>query len=396
MLLSSRVLPGRVSLDCISPGRISTGRVSFGLFSLGLISVGLLSASLVSAQAPAAAPQSNPTLAPRPANDTSTPATEGSMLLNVVVTDKGGKNVPGLGVGDFQLLDNGRPMQILSFKAFGGSAASAQPPATVIIVFDTVNMPFESVSYTREQVGNFLRQNGGHLDFPVALAFLTNTGIQMQSAPVTDGNALAQHLDDTTGNLRTIGNAAGAWGEIERFNFGVKMLATLVESIKDKPGRKLLIWAGPGWPLLSNPAITYSFKVQKQFFDSIVSLNGMLRGGQIELSSVSQGMPGEGTFLYEAYLKGVKKPNQAMPPNLGLKVMAQQSGGRVVPPGNDVAGAITSVVQDAGIYYQITYEPPKPDGPNDYHELKVKVNQPGLTARTNAGYYGQPQQLSTQ
>jgi VWFA-related protein len=361
-----------------------------------LLSLGLLTcaASLVPAQAPAPAAQSSPSLAPRPANESSTPAAEGSMRLNVVVTDKGGRNVPGLGVGDFQLLDNNRPMQIMSFKAFGGSAAPAELPASVIIVFDTVNMPFESVSYTRAQVGAFLRQNGGHLAFPVSLAFLTNSGMQIQSGAATDGNELAKHLDETASSLRTIGNAAGSWGDIERFEFCVRMLDTLVEKIKDQPGRKLVIWAGPGWPMLSDPNINFSVKGQKAFFDSVVALNTMLREGQIELSSVAQGMPGPGTYLYESYLKGVKKPTQAMPPNLALKVVAMQSGGRVVPPSNDVASSIASVVQDAGTYYEITFEPPKPDGPNEYHELKLKVNQAGLTAHTNAGYYGQPQRVA--
>lgn len=367
--------------------------LSTGLFSLGILSG---TATLVPAQTPvpAATPQSSPTLVARSANDASAPAAKGSMRLNVVVTDKGGKNVPGLGVGDFQLLDNGRPMQIMSFKAFGGNAAPAETTATVMIVFDTVNMPFESVSYTREQVGAFLRQNGGHLAFPVSLAFLTNTGMQMQSGAVTDGNELAKHLDETTSSLRTIGNSAGSWGDIERFEYCVKMLATLVESIKDQPGRKLVIWAGPGWPMLSDPGINFSFKGQKQFFDSIVALNTMLREGQIELSSIAQGMPTAGTYLYESYLKGVKKPTQALPPNLALKVIAVQSGGRAIPPSNDVAAAIGTVVQDAGTYYEITFEPPKPDGPNEYHELKLKVNQAGLAAHTTAGYYGQPQQVA--
>lgn len=370
----------------------------YSLLALGLLSCGATLVSAQTAAPPPAAPaqsQTNPSLAGRPANDASAPASQGSMLLNVVVTDKGGKNVPSLAAGDFQLTDNGRPLQISSFKAFGGSAPAAQMPAAVFIIFDTVNMPFESVSYTRAQVGAFLRQNGGHLPFPVSLGFLTNTGMQMQSAPATDGAELAKHLDETASNLRTIGNSAGSWGDIERFEFCVRMLVTLVESIKDQPGRKLVIWAGPGWPMLSDPGITFSIKGQKQFFDSVVALSTMLREGQIELSSVAQGMPTGGTYLYESYLKGVKKPTQAMPPNLALKVIATQSGGRVIPPSNDVASSIGAVVQDGGIYYEITFDPPKPDGPNEYHELKLKVNQPGLTVRTTTGYYGQPQQVAT-
>jgi hypothetical protein len=122
-----------------------------------------------------------------------------------------------------------------------------------------------------------------------------------------------------------------------------------------------------------------------------VTLNTLLREGQIELSSVAQGMPDQFTYLYESYLKGVKKVTQSTPSNLGLKVMAIQSGGRVIPPTNDVAASVTTVVQDAGTYYEITFDPPRPDGPNEYHELKLKVNQPGLTAHTNTGYYGKPE-----
>ena len=366
--------------------------------SLGYLSVGLFlaTAGSIHSQASLPAPQTQigPAMEVLPAGNSNLPANDGAMRLNVVVTDKGGKNIPSLAESDFQLFDNNRPVQITSFRAFGTGTASAQPPARVIIVFDTVNMPFESVSYTREQVAAYLRQNGGHLPYPVSLAFLTNTGMQIQSGATTDGNALAKSLESTAGNLRTIGQSAGAWGAIERFQFCVKMLATLANSIADEAGRKLVIWAGPGWPLLDSPGIDFSLNGEKQFFSSIVLLNTMLREGQIELSSVAQGTPGEFTYVYQSYLKGVKKPTQAMPSNLALKVIATQSGGRVIPPSNDVATAIASVVQDAGVYYEITFNPPPPDGPNEYHELKLKLNQPGLTAHTNTGYYGQPRPVA--
>jgi len=360
-----------------------------------LLGILFCSATLAFGQAaptPAGAPPT-PALSVHAANESSAPVATGSMLLNAVVTDKAGKAIPNLAVGDFQLFDNGRPMPILSFKAIGGSSP-AQAPTRVIIVFDAVNMPFESVSYTREQVGTFLKQNGGHLAYPVSLAFMTNSGMQLQTEAGTDGNELAKHLEETASSLRTVGAAAGTWGAIERFDFSIKMLATLAQAIKNQPGRKLVIWAGPGWPMLNEPGIEFSFKGQKQFFDSVVQLNAMLREGQIELSSVAQGTLTTDTFLYESYLKGVKKPTQALPPNLALKVLATQSGGRVVPPTNDLAQSIDTVLQDAGTYYEITFEPPRPDGPNEFHELKLKVNQSGLTAHTTMGYYGQPQAAS--
>ena len=313
----------------------------------------------------------------------------GVVRLNVVVTDKSGKPVAGLGAGDFTLLDNKQPAKILSFQAYGASR-TPNPPVEVIILFDAVNTGFGEVSMTRQQVEAFLRQNGGRLAQPVALYFLTDEGVQVQKEPTTDGNGLAADLQATESRLRILNRSAGAWGAIERFDFSVKMLTEVTQSLVDKPGRKLLIWAGPGWPMLDGPDVNIGTKGQKEMFENIVGLNTMLRMGQVDVYSVSQGMPGAMTYAYQSYLKGVKKVNQVNPPDLGLKVIAVQSGGLALSPNNDLTGSIDTCVQDAGAYYTITFRPPPADGPNEYHELKVKVVQAGLTARTNTGYYDQP------
>jgi hypothetical protein len=93
-------------------------------------------------------------------------------------------------------------------------------------------------------------------------------------------------------------------------------------------------------------------------------------------------------------VKGVKKVQQAGVPNLSLKVLAVQSGGVVLPPTNDMAGSIQECLQDAGAFYTLSFEPAPADGPDQYHELKVRVDKPGLTARTRTGYYDQPEQPS--
>jgi hypothetical protein len=46
--------------------------------------------------------------------------------------------------------------------------------------------------------------------------------------------------------------------------------------------------------------------------------------------------------------------------------------------------------QDAKGFYTISFDPPKADHANEYHDLKVEIGKPGLTARTNTGYYNQP------
>jgi len=45
---------------------------------------------------------------------------------------------------------------------------------------------------------------------------------------------------------------------------------------------------------------------------------------------------------------------------------------------------------DIGAYYTLQFAVPQAAGANEYHDLKLTVDQPGLTARTSTGYYNQP------
>jgi hypothetical protein len=42
------------------------------------------------------------------------------------------------------------------------------------------------------------------------------------------------------------------------------------------------------------------------------------------------------------------------------------------------------------MYYTLSFDPPMTEHADDYHDLKVMVDRPKLTARTNTGYYNQP------
>jgi VWFA-related protein len=317
-------------------------------------------------------------------------AAEGRIKLDVAVTDQSGKPVSGLGLKDFTLLDNGQPGKILSFHAVDGTVQKAYPPVEVILVIDTVNETHQEVSYVRLEIEKFLRQNGGHLAQPVSLFVMTNDGMDAQPLPSADGNALAVKVDQLDDRLRIIGRGAGVWGAIERFDFSVRMLTDIAKAEAKKPGRKLLIWAGSGWPMLEGPRINTSSNGQQQLFDVIAGLSTRLREARIALYSIAAGMPGRGTFLYKDFLKGVTSTENASPPNLALRVLAVQSGGRVLGPDNDLAAQIGSCVQDASAYYSLSFDPPHADRANEYHDLKVIAGQPGLSARTNTGYYNQP------
>jgi len=322
-------------------------------------------------------------------------ATIRQVLLDVQVTDKSGAPVRGLEKEDFTVLDDKKPQSLLAFHAWD-SATVTDPLAELVLVVDAVNTPVSANSSERSDVKRFLLQNGSKpLPWPVSLALLTEQGPKMQDAPSRDGNALLSLYDQYETGWRSAHlTNARYWGAVERFSISLKGLGSIVSYEKTRPGRKLVIWLSSGWPLLEGADNRYTNKDALGFFDSITSFSTQLRESRITLYSVDPvGVRNAGTSentYYQSFLKGVTSPKASSPANLGLKVLATQSGGRVVASSNDVAAAIADCANDAVAFYVVSFAAAKADGPNEYHGLEVKVDKPGASVRTRTGYYAQP------
>jgi VWFA-related protein len=330
---------------------------------------------------------------PRPPGPPSFVTPEGRVHLDVLVSDAAGKPVLGLLPTDFTILDNKQPRRLLSFRSFDGVNVKPDPPVEVILLFDTVNLPFVQVSFVHQEIARFLRQNGGHLAQPVSIMLLTESGLRVQPRPSVDGNALLTVLDQIKGGVHAIYGAMGSDGDLQRYQLSVRQMATIAENEARKPGRKLLIWFGPGWPMLDSDRYMFSDKDRRQYFDEIVALSTRLREARMPVYSVAPvnvESSGERAFLYQDFLKGVLSPRSADTGNLALKVLALESGGRILGPDNDIAAQIDNCIADANAFYTISFNPPPADHADEYHDLKVVVGQPGLTVRTNTGYYNQP------
>jgi hypothetical protein len=75
--------------------------------------------------------------------------------------------------------------------------------------------------------------------------------------------------------------------------------------------------------------------------------------------------------------------------HFSLPALAHQSGGLVLDKSN-IVRAIRDCVEDAGEFYTLSFDPPHATQADEYHDLNVQMNAPGLSARTNNGYYDQP------
>jgi VWFA-related protein len=317
------------------------------------------------------------------------PSTTPTIHLDVVVTPKSGTPpTPGLRQQDFTLLDNKVPQAITSFQAMGGP----QAPVEVVLVLDAVNTSYQQIAFQRGEVNKFLHANGGHLAYPTTLAIFTDTGTQIQSGYTTDGNAMSESFDHFAIGLRDLRRSAGFWGAQERFQLSMKALQLLTSKLEAQPGRKLILWMSPGWPILSGPGIVLDAKEDREIFSSIVEVSNQLRQAQITLYSLDGLGVDEGlgrTLYYQGFLKGVGDLNQVQLGDLSLQVLAVQSGGLALSS-TGVFQSLQRCVADAEAYYEISFSARPGEKPNEYHSLEVKVNQSGMVARTRQGYYAQP------
>jgi VWFA-related protein len=318
------------------------------------------------------------------------PPADHRISLTVVVTDKSGNPVGGLQESDFTLLDDQQPRKIDTFAA----SEENKPPVQVILVVDAVNTSVQQVSFARIELDKFFRQDGGRLALPMSLVLFTDTSTKAQPESTRDGNALAASLDANATGLREITRAQGFWGAGDRAELSIRTLDQMARNEAAQSGRKLVIWLSPGWPLLSGPEVDLTEKAEESLFRSVVALSDELRQAQITLYAVDPlGTNDAGsfrTFYYRSFLKGVPSPRKVEYGNLGLQVLATQSGGSVLNSNNDIAKEIANCVRDAQAFYTISFEAPPADHPDEYHSLEVKVGKPRLTARTRTGYYAQP------
>jgi VWFA-related protein len=314
-------------------------------------------------------------------------ASNGDIRLNVDVTDGSGKPVRGLSPADFTLVSSKTPVKIGSLTEIDGNH-----PAEVLIVIDAVNTPFSAVTYQRDQVVKFLRMHDGMLQRPTSLAVLSDKGIGTSGDPTTNGNALADALAKNETGLRIIGRSQGFYGAQDRASLSLAALRQILASEAKLPGRKLVLWISPGWPILAGPRLELSSKQQQALFQDAVKLSTEMRTAQITLFNINSWGPGESLVratYYESFLAGAKKPSDITLGSLSLQVLATQSGG-LVTNSSDVAGALQHAIDDVDDYYQIEFEPVPAERAVEYHPLQIEVAKSGLKARSTQGYYAQP------
>jgi VWFA-related protein len=314
--------------------------------------------------------------------------------IAVAVDTKSDQPVTGLAQHDFTILDNKTPRPITSFKV----VSIANEPIHVILLVDAVNMPFQALSFTRQGIEEYLKSNEGKLAYPTTLAILTDKGAQIANGFSSDGNALNDIFHSQQIGLREI-NRNSEWSGPERLQICLEAFNQLAGFASRIPGRKVVIWISPGWPLVSGPRVYLSMQEEQQIFNSVVLISNQLRQDNLTLYNVNPWGVGESlerTDFFEAFLKAPVNPNDVEPGVLSLQVLAIHSGGLAIESNSDVTGNIEKCLNELRSWYEIVFDPPPADKPNEYHHIEVRLDQRALIAHTTDGYYANPKVLQPQ
>ena len=76
--------------------------------------------------------------------------------------------------------------------------------------------------------------------------------------------------------------------------------------------------------------------------------------------------------------------------SLSMAALIGRSGGQSQDDSQGIPDAIAECMQDAELFYVLSFDFAAPSTPHEFHLVQVQVNRPGAIVRTNTVYYAEP------
>jgi Ca-activated chloride channel family protein len=274
-----------------------------------------------------------------------------TVAVYATVQDKGGRLVPDLTRDDFEILDNGRPVELTVFS-------NEQLPITVAVMLDMSNSMFEEFQRVREAALHFVNV----LD-PADRARIGSFGLEL---------ALSPHL---TGDKRVLARVV----EEELWPGGPTPLWSAIElgmhSIASEPGRRVVLALTDGddscsLRIISRPRSSFSvgeFKgpAPKRVDFCTTFERVRARAVREEFMIYAIGLPDLSRYMRD--------------------LSAETGGGHFNLRGNaDLKASFARVVEELHHQYLLGFSPAVLDGA--VHKLELHVKRPGLVPRARKTY----------
>jgi len=305
-----------------------------------------------------------------------------AVRVDVIVTDKQGTPADTLTAADFEVIEDGKPQTINSFKLIrvqtrqepGGESPRAirtfddeetelarDDVRIIVILLDEYHVSHFGALNIRSWLHRFIATQVGPYDI-IALMY-----------PMTPTSAMVFTRDKFA-------------------------LTSVIDRFEGRRGDYM-----PRNQIEANYSMEPVWRIEQIRSEVVASAIksacyhlGSLNEGRKSLLVVAEALGLAGSDLREV-IEAANRSNVAIyvlySPGGGafgtadvLRTLADETNGRALSGRNDVDTALGAVLRDSSAYYLLGYNSDKgPDG--KFHEIKVRVKRPGLEVRARKGYW---------
>lgn len=303
--------------------------------------------------------------------------------VDVTVIDRRGNPVTTLTADDFEVLDNGQPQPITSFKLI---EATGQAPD------NDMSLPIRSVGHAAAEAARD--------DVRVFLIFWDEYHIDPFVSSVRARDALTRVVLEAFGPTDLVAFMDPLLTlDAIRFTRDRRDLAEQVRRLRGRRGVYIPPRSGIEEAHLANQR--YIERIRHQVSVSAIKAAavhlGTLRDGRKSLIVISEGL-GAPSDVMRDLIRAANDSNTAIyvvnPRGLQvqgtlstfLQTIAHETGGEPLVS-NDIPAAFGRLIKQSSAFYLIGYAMAGTPMDGRFHEIKVRVKRPGLDVRSRSGYW---------
>ncbi|HEY3568334.1 MAG TPA: VWA domain-containing protein [Thermoanaerobaculia bacterium] len=371
--------------------------------------------------------------------------------LDVYVTDKKGEPITGLRKEDFQVFEDGNPVEISNFFAESRGTAPAGSggpgPATaaperpmsqrlrLVVFVDDVNLSQANRVRILQNTGRFLHSELKPGDEVMLVRYAQKLDIRRQLTPdlqrvdadlaeilklPTDvrkyQQSFGQAITSISASLRGSGVRGGgestegmeiehqleSWAGEEGIMVqgSLDALDSVVSWLAGVPGRKAVLYVSDGLPITPGLDLYTAYSrapKEASITQRVPAMNAEKYDMTARFRQLTAHASRNRVAFYPIEAYGTRDGSAVSlfdsvsleTRQAGLRFLADDTGGRALLNATDVPGALARVAQDFETYYSIGYQP-KRAGDEAEHKIEVKVKARGAQVRYRQWYRDKP------
>jgi VWFA-related protein len=356
--------------------------------------------------------------------------------VNVVVRDGHGP-VAGLAKKDFKIFDKGKEQQIALFSVLSSSTDKTpakpalptppgvftnrlkphddDPTSATVLLIDALNTEMPDQQEAQQQILKFL--DSLDLNRRVAIYLLSGHSLRVLQDFTDDPALLKKAIAGFHGESSAILEGTRVEGcgrheceglhesrdaaNVDRVHLTLAALSQIANHLAHVPGRKSLLWISSSFPSFLLHVNRDQWDINREnrtFLEEITRATRALSAADVAIYPIDdrgilarpdvdvrrRGLPGSSFSSRNGRLPGSMPID--IPEGLdSMRDLADGTGGIAFVNTNDIKNAIGKAFADADLTYTLGFyaDSSAVDG---FHEIKVKVDRPGLDIRYRKGY----------